>query len=55
MSLPRHRGATERCKRERPALLRAGDSVVACHAMEEGRDAEIARLSLSGTHAVGGR
>jgi peptide/nickel transport system ATP-binding protein len=34
---PRCPHANERCRRERPALLPAGETAVACHAVEEGR------------------
>ena len=34
---PRCPHADERCRRERPALLPSGTTVVACHAVEEGR------------------
>jgi len=34
---PRCPHASERCRRERPVLLRAGATAVACHAVEEGR------------------
>ena len=35
---PRCPLANERCKRERPEMKPAGDAMVACHAVEEGRD-----------------
>ncbi len=35
---PRCPLANDRCKRERPELKPAGDAMVACHAVEEGRD-----------------
>jgi peptide/nickel transport system ATP-binding protein len=35
---PRCPLANDRCKRERPELKPAGDALVACHAVEEGRD-----------------
>jgi peptide/nickel transport system ATP-binding protein len=35
---PRCPLANDRCKRERPELKAAGDAMVACHAVEEGRD-----------------
>ena len=35
---PRCPLANDRCKRERPDLKPAGDALVACHAVEEGRD-----------------
>jgi peptide/nickel transport system ATP-binding protein len=35
---PRCPLANERCRRERPDLRPAGDAMVACHAVEEGRD-----------------
>jgi peptide/nickel transport system ATP-binding protein len=35
---PRCPLANDRCKRERPKLKPAGDAMVACHAVEEGRD-----------------
>jgi len=35
---PRCPLANDRCKRERPELKAAGDALVACHAVEEGRD-----------------
>ncbi|MBR0658072.1 ATP-binding cassette domain-containing protein [Roseomonas oryzicola] len=35
---PRCPLANERCKRERPEMKAAGDAMVACHAVEEGRD-----------------
>ncbi len=34
---PRCPYANQRCRTERPSLLAAGDSLVACHAVEEGR------------------
>jgi peptide/nickel transport system ATP-binding protein len=34
---PRCRFANERCRRERPELIDAGGTLVACHAVEEGR------------------
>jgi peptide/nickel transport system ATP-binding protein len=34
---PRCPFANQRCRTERPSLLAAGDSLVACHAVEEGR------------------
>ena len=34
---PRCPFANERCKRERPQMLPAGTSIVACHGVEEGR------------------
>jgi len=34
---PRCPLANERCRREVPALKRAGDALAACHAVEEGR------------------
>jgi peptide/nickel transport system ATP-binding protein len=34
---PRCRFANDRCRRERPELLDAGGTLVACHAVEEGR------------------
>jgi peptide/nickel transport system ATP-binding protein len=34
---PRCQFANDRCRRERPALFNAGDTLVACHAVEEGR------------------
>jgi peptide/nickel transport system ATP-binding protein len=52
---PRCLIATDRCKREKPAPLRASDSVVACHAVEEGRAAEIPDPSLLGALAAGRR
>jgi peptide/nickel transport system ATP-binding protein len=36
---PRCPLAGPRCKAERPELKPAGDGMVACHAVEEGRDA----------------
>jgi len=35
---PRCPLANDRCKRERPEMKPAGDALVACHAVEEGRD-----------------
>lgn len=35
---PRCPLANDRCKRERPEMKPAGDAMVACHAVEEGRD-----------------
>jgi peptide/nickel transport system ATP-binding protein len=35
---PRCPLANDRCKRERPEMKLAGDALVACHAVEEGRD-----------------
>jgi peptide/nickel transport system ATP-binding protein len=34
---PRCQFVNDRCRRERPALFDAGDALVACHAVEEGR------------------
>jgi oligopeptide/dipeptide ABC transporter ATP-binding protein len=34
---PRCPAANERCRRERPELFDAGGTLVACHAVEEGR------------------
>jgi peptide/nickel transport system ATP-binding protein len=44
---PRCPLANDRCRQEVPRPLAAGDALVACHAVEEGRDEPAARLRMS--------
>jgi len=44
---PRCPLANDRCKRERPELKPAGEAMVACHAVEEGRDDAMAMPAIA--------
>ncbi|NMJ43979.1 ATP-binding cassette domain-containing protein [Roseomonas sp. JC162] len=48
---PRCPLANERCKRERPEMKPAGDAMVACHAVEEGRDDAMPMPAIARTAA----